>query len=182
MRIKVAEHIGFCFGVRRAIEMAEQAAAAHGKVYTFGALIHNAAVVRRLTDEGVITAESLQEIPPGSHVVIRSHGVPPETYSACVARGLSIIDATCPFVQRIHEIALEETRAGRCVMIVGDPEHPECIGINGCCGGNACFVRKPGDVLALSEAEAVSLLAQTTTSVSLFEAAEELARKRYVDL
>lgn len=182
MRIKVAEHIGFCFGVRRAIEMAEQAAAMHGKVYTLGALIHNAAVVRRLAEEGVITAESLQEIPPGFHVVIRSHGVPPETYSACAARGVSIIDATCPFVQRIHEIALEETRAGRCVMIVGDPAHPECIGINGCCGGNAYFVRKPGDVLALSETEAVSLLAQTTTSVSLFETAEELAQKRYADL
>lgn len=76
MRIRVAKHIGFCFGVRRAIELAEKAAAIHGKVYTLGALIHNAAVVERLAGKGVITTETLAEIPEGAHVVIRSHGVP----------------------------------------------------------------------------------------------------------
>ncbi len=182
MRIKTAKHIGFCFGVRRAIEMAEQAAAAHGTVYTLGALIHNAAVIEKLAEKGVLTAGSLAEIPEGAQVVIRSHGVPPETYDACRQLGLNVIDATCPFVQRIHEIALAESKKGRRVMIVGDPAHPECIGINGCCGGNAFFVRTPDDVLLLQGTEKVSLIAQTTTSVSLFEAAEEQARMYFSDL
>lgn len=182
MRIRVAKHIGFCFGVRRAIELAEKAAAIHGKVYTFGSLIHNAAVVERLAGNGVITAETLAEIPEGAHVVIRSHGVPPETYAACEAHKLIIIDATCPFVRRIHEIALEEVRKGRHVMIVGDPSHPECIGINGCCGGKAFFVRSLEDVLLVPQTEAVSLIAQTTTSVALFEAAAAQARLHFSDL
>jgi (E)-4-hydroxy-3-methyl-but-2-enyl pyrophosphate reductase len=182
LRIRVAKHIGFCFGVRRAIELAEKAAAIHGKVYTFGSLIHNAAVVERLAGNGVITAETLAEIPEGAHVVIRSHGVPPETYAACEAHKLIIIDATCPFVRRIHEIALEEVRKGRHVMIVGDPSHPECIGINGCCGGKAFFVRSLEDVLLVPQTEAVSLIAQTTTSVALFEAAAAQARLHFSDL
>ncbi len=182
MRIRVAKHIGFCFGVRRAIELAEKAAAIHGKVYTLGSLIHNAAVVERLAGNGVITAETLAEIPEGAHVVIRSHGVPPETYAACEAHKLIIIDATCPFVRRIHEIALEEVRKGRHVMIVGDPSHPECIGINGCCGGKAFFVRSLEDVLLVPQTEAVSLIAQTTTSVALFEAAAAQARLHFSDL
>ena len=182
MQIKTAKHIGFCFGVRRAIEMAEQAAAAHGTVYTLGALIHNAAVIEKLAEKGVLTVASLAEIPEGAQVVIRSHGVPPETYDACRQLGLNVIDATCPFVQRIHEIALAESQKRRRVMIVGDSAHPECIGINGCCGGNAFFVRTPDDVLLLPGTEKVSLIAQTTTSVSLFEAAEEQARMHFPDL
>ena len=182
MRIIVAKHIGFCFGVRRAIEIAEHAAAKYGKIYSYGALIHNAQAVARLAERGVITAATLAEIPQGRHVVIRSHGVPPEVYDECARRRLSVIDATCPFVQRIHQIALEENRLGRRIMIVGDPAHPECIGINGCCGGNAWFVREIADVTALEKETAVSLIAQTTASVALFEAAEQAARTYYSDL
>jgi len=168
--------------VRRAIETAEKTAETYGNVYSYGELIHNAAAVERLSGNGVFTADSLDGIPVGSRVIIRSHGVPPDVYRLCEERGLYVIDATCPFVQRIHEIAQAESGEGRRVMIVGDPKHPECIGTNGFCRNSAVFVQAEEDVLKLSEEEAVTLIGQTTTSVTLFERAAAAAAARFRDL
>ena len=182
MQIIVAEHIGFCFGVRRAIETAEREAETHGKVYTYGELIHNVAAVERLREKGVYTADSLEEIPEGSRVIIRSHGVPPDVYRRCEQRGFRVVDATCPFVQRIHEIAEAESGEGRHIMIVGDPKHPECIGTNGFCGNAATFIQSEEDVLNVKKDTPVTLIGQTTTSVALFESTARKARERFADL
>ncbi len=162
--------------------MAEKEAENHGTVYTYGALIHNAAAVERLRQKGICTAESLEDIPAGSRVIIRSHGVPPDVYRACEERSLHVVDATCPFVQRIHEITQSESGEGRHIMMVGDPNHPECIGTNGFCKNRAIFVQSAEDVMAVTEGEPVTLIGQTTTSVSLFELAAEKARSRFADL
>ena len=127
MKVRLAKTAGFCFGVKRAVEEVYKVAGQE-HVYTYGPIIHNEEVVKDLENKGVHvleTREDLEALRVGV-VVIRSHGVPPETYDACRQLGLNVIDATCPFVQRIHEIALAESKKGRRVMIVGDPAHPEC--------------------------------------------------------
>lgn len=104
MKVIAAKNIGFCFGVERAIEIACKEAKDGRTVYTYGELIHNLTVIDELRAEGIIPAETLEEIPAGSHVIIRSHGVAPQEIKKCRELGLYAVDATCPFVKRIHNI------------------------------------------------------------------------------
>lgn len=104
MKVIAAKNIGFCFGVERAIEIARKEAKDGRTVYTYGELIHNLTVIDELRAEGIIPAETLEEIPAGSHVIIRSHGVAPQEIKKCRELGLYAVDATCPFVKRIHNI------------------------------------------------------------------------------
>ena len=133
--ISVAEHAGFCFGVKRAVDAAEQElkrAKADGvKLYCLGSLIHNKAVTEDLAEKGLITIRSIEEADPGSRVLIRAHGEPDSTYRAAEAAGIEILDETCPFVYRIHDAARKAGEAGRLVFVIGDPDHPEVKGILG---------------------------------------------------
>ena len=113
----MAKNIGFCFGVRRAIEMAQKASKA-GQVYTYGEIIHNADVVRELEKEGIRSCEALAELKEGDTLVIRSHGVPPSVYQDCENVGIRLIDATCPYVKRIHRIVAHYESFGYQVVIV----------------------------------------------------------------
>ena len=143
MKIILAKSAGFCFGVRRAVELTEQTAAkvaesgGAAKVFTFGELIHNRDVVNRLREAGIAPIESLDEAQRGDYVIIRSHGVPKKIYEELETRGINFIDATCPFVSNIHRIVSAAYERGEQVFIVGNPEHPETIGINGHCGNSA---------------------------------------------
>lgn len=131
MTVKVAKSAGFCYGVRRAVDMAEKAAA-QGPVYLLGHITHNDHVIRRLEDMGAVTISRLEEAPEGSTVLIRAHGEPDGTYQALEARGCQVLDATCPNVTRIHEIVREAERRGRVPVVVGEADHPEILGILGC--------------------------------------------------
>ena len=102
-------------------------------VYMLGQLIHNDAVTARLLGLGVRYVETLDGVPPGASVIVRAHGVPKGTYEDLAARGLRVVDVTCPFVRKIHRIVEGESRAGRLILIMGDPAHPEVIGISGWC-------------------------------------------------
>ena len=111
--ITLAKRAGYCFGVRRAVQMAEENATLDNPLYAAGPLIHNRHVIQDLRKRGVITAETLSEIPDGVRVIIRAHGVPPEDIAALQRKGCTVLDATCPYVARIHMIAEEESKKGR---------------------------------------------------------------------
>lgn len=185
MQMILAKNMGFCFGVRRAVEMALNRAAEQGSVYSLGELIHNKCVVEELASRGVIPINSLEELPEGGTLVIRSHGVPRRIYDECAAKGVSLVDCTCPFVKKIHGIVGAQAEEGRRIVIAGDPSHPETIGINGWCGDAALFVRSPGEVDALKETSApdeqLCLVSQTTFDLAAFKRIEARFRELFPD-
>ena len=131
--IRLAKSAGFCYGVRRAVELAQSAAQDEKPCVLLGHIIHNQAVVDRLASLGLRTVESPEEAPEGCRVVIRSHGESRATYEALQARGAEILDATCPNVKRIHQIVSQAEEQGRQPVIVGTPDHPEVVAIAGWC-------------------------------------------------
>ena len=148
MKFLRAKTAGFCFGVDHAVKMAfqalEESLGTDRRVFSYGPLIHNEAVIKRLEKQGLTVVESLEEIAEHctgrtelANVIIRAHGVGPEVYKRLEDMGARVIDATCPFVRKIHKLAEEQTQQGRQVVIVGSPDHPEVIGINGWCGNSA---------------------------------------------
>ena len=131
MSVTVAKTAGFCFGVRRAVDLAEQQAKKNGKIYAYGEIIHNMHEIERLEKLGVYTAHALEDIPDGAGVLIRAHGVPRNVYTLLQAKKCEIFDATCPFVKRIHKIVQKESEEGRQIVIIGNAGHPEVEGIMG---------------------------------------------------
>ena len=133
--IKLAETAGFCFGVRRAVDIAEKLGRDGVSACTLGPIIHNTHVVDYLTELGVPSVSSVSEVPEDALAVIRSHGVPSTVYRELEKKGIEYVDATCPYVRRIHNIVKENSEAGREIIIVGKREHPEVLGIAGQCKG-----------------------------------------------
>ncbi|RDV80939.1 bifunctional 4-hydroxy-3-methylbut-2-enyl diphosphate reductase/30S ribosomal protein S1 [Ammonifex thiophilus] len=166
MEVKRARNAGFCFGVRRALEITLKAREEkEGPLYTLGPLIHNPQVVEFLASKGVKLAESLEEITEGT-VIIRSHGVDPAVIREAEARGLTVIDATCPYVRRAQELACELAKQGYQVVVVGDRDHPEVKGILGWAGPQAVVVGSAEEVAGLPEAPAYGVVAQTTQPIN----------------
>lgn len=133
MKVTVAETAGFCYGVSRAVEMAEQAAKSGRSCVMLGPLIHNGREIERLEKLGIACVESLDEIPPGSTVILRSHGESRAVHQYLKDHGFSVVDAACPNVERIHWIARDAENDGRTVVIIGEKEHPEVVAIAGWC-------------------------------------------------
>jgi len=136
MEIERAAAMGFCFGVKRAIDLVERAARERGPLQTLGALVHNRQVVERLAECGVSVADSLEEV-RGNIIAIASHGVGPDVVEEVRRRGLEIVDATCPFVRKAQVVARKLGRAGFWVLVFGDAAHPEVRGVLGYAGENA---------------------------------------------
>ena len=170
----LARHAGFCFGVRRAVETAGRAAPA----LTLGPIIHNPQVVDALAAIGVHSTDSPESIPQGARVVIRSHGIGRAAYQALRDKGCDIVDATCPFVQRIHDMARSASREGTPLIVIGEREHPEVQGILGWTEGPAWAVLTEGDVDALPPMDRAQVVAQTTMVQQRFDAlCERLAAR-----
>ena len=131
--ITLAETAGFCFGVNRAIELVNSLLDSGKKVCTLGPIIHNEQVVQKLADRGVVIATTPEDVPPDHVLVIRSHGVPLEVYEELRQRNLEIQDATCPFVSKIHSIVTNASEKGDIILIAGNSEHPEVLGIKSRC-------------------------------------------------
>ncbi len=145
--IEIAAHAGTCYGVQRALDMALAAAPQAGEssqVHTLGPLIHNPIVVRELADAGVGLAETLDDAASGT-VIIRAHGVVPQVIDAARERGLYVVDATCPYVKKVHVAAERLVREGYRVIVVGEPGHPEVEGILGHAGDDAQVVSCAAD-------------------------------------
>lgn len=130
MEIIRAKTAGFCFGVDRAVKLTYDLLAQGRKVATLGPLIHNAQVVADLEAKGAVTCPDIDAVPDGYEVIIRSHGVPRSVYDKISTRSLAYHDATCPFVAKIHKIAMEADKNGALLLVAGDADHPEVQGIN----------------------------------------------------
>ena len=180
MRAEVAKTAGFCFGVRRAVDLAGQEAKKR-PIYAYGELIHNSHEIRRLEQCGVHTAHSIDDIPDGAPVLIRAHGVAKAVYERFREKGWDIFDATCPFVSRIHRIAERESGAGRLVVIIGTPGHPEVEGIQGWCRESLVFDGPEALINALKshkwDFNNAALLAQTTVSREVWNKSAEIIKK-----
>lgn len=177
MKISHARSAGFCFGVRRALKLADQALERYGEVCSLGELIHNPSVVAGLREKGVDVINDLNEA-RGRPVLIRSHGVAPGVFKSAQAQGLAIIDATCPFVKRVQELAEDLSQNGYQVVICGSVEHPEVRGILGWTGYKAVVVYNLQDIEHLPHSEKIGVLSQTTQTRDRFNSiARELVGK-----
>ena len=161
LEIIISPKSGFCFGVQKAVDTVYDAIESGDNVYTLGPLIHNPQVIEDLKDRGVIVEEDLDNICEGT-VVIRSHGVGQDIYRRIDEKDLVLVDATCPFVKRIHKIVYEHWKAGFDIIIVGEAKHPEVIGINGWCNNEAYIVYSIEDVDRLPNMDRACIVAQTT--------------------
>lgn len=171
MEIVLAKSAGFCFGVRRATQMAFEAAAEHEHICSLGPVIHSPQVVRRLAEQGVTVVTDVEDIPPGS-VIVRSHGVTLEEMNRVQEKNLTIIDATCPFVKKAQEFAAGLSEEGYTVVIVGEMEHPEVQGIVSYSGETVVHVVADAEqALALPRMKKVGIVAQTT---QLYENLKEI--------
>ncbi|MFZ5975403.1 MAG: bifunctional 4-hydroxy-3-methylbut-2-enyl diphosphate reductase/30S ribosomal protein S1 [Bacillota bacterium] len=181
MRILVAENGGFCFGVRNAVESIEERMGMGRDIYTLGPVIHNPQVVEDLSKRGAYPVDTVEDIPHGAIAVIRSHGVGPEVYEKCLTRGLEVVDATCPFVKRIHDTVKEHHEKGYTIVIVGKSNHPEVKGINGWCGKQAIIISTTEEAHALPQLSNVCIVAQTTVSPACFEDILGIIRPKIVN-
>ncbi|RMH32008.1 MAG: 4-hydroxy-3-methylbut-2-enyl diphosphate reductase [Acidobacteria bacterium] len=181
MEIILAEEYGFCFGVERAVEMVEKALTDGETVRTFGPLIHNQQEMERLGKEGVKTINELQEIAPNETVVIRAHGVPPQVEAELRAKALKVVDATCPFVTRVQRLAARAAAQDRHVVVVGNPEHPEMIGVKGYAPNHAFIVRDASEVANLPKLKKPLVVSQTTIKAQTFFEAVEAVKARTDD-
>ncbi len=187
MSIHVAESAGFCFGVNRAVELVEQAAASGKKVCTLGPIIHNRHAVAHFEQMGVQVIQSPEEAAPGQTVIIRSHGVTKAVQEALEKTGAEVVDATCPFVKRIHGIVSRAEEEGRFPVIIGTRSHPEVEGIAGWC--TSCKVLENAQELEewvnsgeIAKDTPVSMVCQTTSTESLWKSCENFAKKVFTNL
>ena len=183
MEVTVAKSAGFCFGVKRAVELVYEQAAKEGVLYTYGPIIHNEEVVRDLEKRGVRVirdAAQLADLPRG-RIVIRSHGVGRETVKELEASGFEVLDATCPFVKKIHRIVAEHSAAGEHIIIIGNPSHPEVEGICGWCDkANTTVIENAleAEQFSLSEKKKLCIVSQTTYNNNKFENLVEIIENK----
>ena len=187
MEITVAKSAGFCFGVQRAVDSVyKELEGNSGKIYTFGPIIHNEQVVEDLNKRGIEvidTVEQLKEIKEGT-VVIRSHGVAKEIYDILEQQKLKMVDATCPFVKKIHNIVLDESNNGKTIIIIGNDNHPEVEGIKGWVNGEVIVINKEEQIekLSLPEQTKACIVSQTTFNHNKFKYLVEIIRKKGYDI
>ena len=181
--IRVAESAGFCFGVKRAIEMAYEAIGVEPKLYSYGQLIHNKTVTDDLASKGLEIVENLDGLTEGT-LLIRSHGVGKALYDEAEAKGLKILDGTCPFVKKIHNIVHDKLAEGLGIIIVGDGTHPEVIGINGWCENAAVILEdeEAAKTKEIPEKEKYAVVVQTTFRQAKFDKILEILQDRGVNM
>ena len=187
MEVIVAKTAGFCFGVKRAVEQVyEQIAKAEKPVYTYGPIIHNEFVVKDLEKKGVCvlnTEEELSALTDGI-VVIRSHGVGKHIYDLLEAHHITVVDATCPFVKKIHRIVEKESMEGKHIVIIGDESHPEVQGIKGWAENDVTVIKTVEDAqkFHVSSDVKVCVVSQTTFNYNKFKYLVEIISKKSYDI
>ena len=188
MEVRLANSAGFCFGVKKAMEKVyEQIENAEGKkIYTYGPIIHNEEVVKELAAKGVEVIGSLEELNAREKgvLIIRSHGVAKEVSDKMEEAGFRVIDATCPFVKRIHNIVQKESAEEKQIIIVGNPGHPEVEGIRGWCANKAVIIETTAEAEAFKtdKNEKICIVSQTTFNYNKFKDIVEIFEKRGYDI
>lgn len=188
MEVILAKSAGFCFGVKRAVERVYEQIEQGKQIYTFGPIIHNEEVVKDLEKKGVQVIENTEELKKLNEgtVVIRSHGVAREVYELIEKQGLECVDATCPFVKRIHKIVERESAAGKKVIIIGNPGHPEVEGIRGWAVTDTIVIESEKEVEdfindknnSVFKTEEICVVSQTTFNYNKFKDLVEIFSKR----
>ena len=178
-----AEHAGFCFGVKQAIDMTDNQIEkrSEGRIYTCGPLIHNRFVTDDLERRGVSIIDSIEEAEAGDTVIVRSHGETRDFFQRAEEKGIHIVDATCPFVDRIHKLAEEASDRGKTVVIAGNGDHPEVIGIRGWCRGKTIVVGSREEAEKVEESS-VFLVCQTTIKRQLFDEIVSVFTRKGIDM
>lgn len=184
--VKLAKSAGFCFGVKRAVELVYEEAKKGGDIYTYGPIIHNEEVVGDLENKGVRVINSPEEIDnlKSGTIIIRSHGVSKDIYDRMINNGLNVIDATCPFVKKIHNIVSEESNKGNVIVIVGNKDHPEVQGIKGWSNCETYIIdsKEEIDKITINNGKKVCVVAQTTFNFNKFKELVEILTKRVYDI
>ena len=182
MRLELARSAGFCYGVRRAVELAELAADREKPCYMLGPVIHNDHVTAHLEEKGIVCLPDVRDIPPGAAVILRSHGEGRAVYDALAAKGCKTIDAACPNVTKIHRLVERAEESGRQPVIIGVPTHPEVVAIAGWC--RSPVVLEDADALGgwLDEcperrSKALAFVSQTTSTQKIWDACREKVKK-----
>ncbi|MBA7586444.1 4-hydroxy-3-methylbut-2-enyl diphosphate reductase [subsurface metagenome] len=187
MDIKTAKYSGYCFGVKRALTLAEEILKENQgkktKIFTLGSIIHNSGVTNELTKKGLISVEKLEKIIPGSIFIIRSHGMSPILVNEIKKKNVKIIDATCPFEKKAHARAETLSKNGYFVVIIGNKNHPEVMGIKDhVLNKNYAVIENEADIEKISSKEKIGVVVQTTQTIEklclitskLLEKAKEL--------
>ena len=181
MELKVAKNAGFCFGVKRAMKVAwDELEKSDGDIYALGPLIHNKQAVLKYEENGLKTINEVNDVPKSNSMIIRSHGVGENVYIESEKKGLNVIDTTCPFVKKIHEIAKRHYMEGYKIIVIGDSKHPEVIGINGWCNNEAIIIKTLDDLenTNFERSDKYCIVAQTTINVDLYQKiVEDLSNK-----
>ncbi len=182
MEVKVADKSGFCFGVKRAVDSVYERLEKGGKIYTYGPIIHNEQVVDELEGLGVKVINSEKElkgITEGT-VIIRSHGVTKHTYELIENQGLEVVDATCPFVKKIHRIVEKESKAGKHIIVIGSRKHPEVEGIISWVEGAVTVVEDVSEAndFTLENESEICVVSQTTFNNNKFKDLVDIFKKK----
>ncbi len=182
----MAECAGFCFGVKRAVDTVYEQIETGKTIYTYGPIVHNEEVVRDLEERGVRVIETEEELrgmplsKGNGVVIIRAHGVPRKIYDILEENGMECIDATCPFVKRIHGIVEKASNEGMHIVIVGNPGHPEVEGIKGWCNGLVTVLEtcEEAEKFTLKKGEKLCIVSQTTFNYNKFHQIVEIFEKK----
>ena len=173
MEVRIADNAGFCFGVKRAMKIAwdELENKSENNIYSLGPLIHNKQAVNRYKEKGLVEMDNLESIPSESKLIIRSHGVAEKVYTESKAKNMEIVDTTCPFVKKIHDIVKDFSKRGYKIIIVGNANHPEIIGINGWCNNEAIVINKLEEIddITFDPTQIYCVVSQTTANLESFD-------------
>ena len=188
MKVLLAKTAGFCFGVKRAVDTVYQQVEENKdcKIYTFGPIIHNDEVIKDMQAKGVTVLDGEEDLPKAKNgiVIIRSHGVPKRICDRMDELGIQYVDATCPFVKKIHKIAMEKAEEGAFLVVIGNPVHPEVEGIMGWAGEDAAVIStaEEAEHLTVPEDRKICVVAQTTFNYNKFKELVEIISKRRYDI
>ena len=189
MKVELAKTAGFCFGVKRAVDTVYEQIALHKgeKIYTYGPIIHNEEVIKDLKRHGVEVVDSEEDLEALTEgvVIIRSHGVPKRICDMLERKEVDCVDATCPFVKKIHRIVAEESAKGSHIVIIGNSEHPEVEGIRGWSESPATVIQTPEDAKSFflpDQSQKVCIVSQTTFNYNKFKDLVEIIEKKGYDI
>ena len=188
MKVLLAKTAGFCFGVKRAVDTVYQQVEENKdcKIYTFGPIIHNDEVIKDMQAKGVTVLEGEEDLPKAKNgiVIIRSHGVPKRICDRMDELGIQYVDATCPFVKKIHKIAMEKAEEGAFLVVIGNPVHPEVEGIMGWAGEDAAVIStaEEAEHLTVPEDRKICVVAQTTFNYNKFKDLVEIISEKSYDV
>ena len=182
MKIIAAEHRGFCYGVKRAVAMAEECVGKSGEIHTLGPIIHNPQMVKRLSDKGIDVANDLSQISDNSTIIIRSHGVGPEIYKEAQTKNLHIMDATCPHVKKAQQAAFQLLEDGYTVVVIGEKHHPEVKSIVEWSDKTALVIETVAEAKELPFIKRLGVVAQTTFVSDVFQAIVDVLQDKCDEL